>query len=453
MTTLRLLGAALLAAFQRLDHVAIMLRIGITALAVYPALRFAVLALSEDYGPTPLDELLALALLPLAIWTLRRGETLQRIITVGFGIYALFGLLGALVHRNQGLSQPLAALYDIALDAKLLIILLGATAIFREASKPERLMHRAAWLVVILALLNAPFVLRDLLCEEGISLRGEPLLPRLGFFQPHGLLGHHLESLWLSFTAALAAFYLARVSEQRSIMMLAAGLSALVLAHLSVKEGLALLAGASIVLLDRPVMRADMAVRVPLAICAAFAVWTLTPLGELTVRQLETYTGTAGRPTQVRTILTRESFVIAQQFFPLGSGAGSYASPPSFQFGYSDVYVRHGLSGLWGASANTGNHLLDVFWPKVIAQSGFVGAVFYLVTILLMGRPAVRAYLETGTAEASLAVGMLVSMLIISVAATPFTHEWLAPVLATTLAFHMSLLRRPGAPTRRRGLQ
>ena len=82
-----------------------------------------------------------------------------------------------------------------------------------------------------------------------------------------------------------------------------------------------------------------------------------------------------------------------------------------------------------------------------------IGILAMLVTILLMGRPAVRAYLETGSSEASLAVGMLVSMLIISVAATPFTHEWLAPVLATTLAFHMSLLRKPGAPAKRRGLQ
>jgi hypothetical protein len=445
MSAVHMFGAALLARLARLERTEIMLRVGIAALAAYPVVRFGLLAFSPRYGSTPLDEMLALALLPLAIWTLQRGETLPRIIAAGFGAYALCGLVGALVYPNPGLPQPLAALYDIALDAKLLVILFGVTAIFREAKEPEKVLRRAVWVVIALALVNAPLVLRDLLFGGGTSLRGWPLLPRLGLFQPQGLVGHHLESLWLSFTAAMGAGYLARMTGRRAIMALAAALAVLVLAHLSVKESVALVVGLAIVLLGRPVTRASLTVRLPLAICAAFAVWTLTPLGELTVRQLETYTGTAGRPTQVRTVLTRESFAIAGDYFPLGSGAGSFASPPSFQLGYSDVYVRHGLSGLWGASRNTGNHLLDVFWPKVIAQSGFAGAAFYLVTILLMGRPAVRAYLETGTAEASLAVAMLISMLIISVAATPFTHEWLAPVLATTLAFHMALLRKPEA--------
>jgi hypothetical protein len=431
-------------ALSRLDPLDALHWIGLTALAAYPVLRFGLVATLPRYAPTVLDELLVLALLPLAALTLIRGETLPRLIAASFALYAVFGLLGALVFRNPGLEQPLAAVVDIALDSKLLILCFGATAVLRWLKSPALFMRRAAVLIVGLAAINGVFVLRDLFFSGGIGLNGLPLLPRLGLVQPRGVLGHHLESLWLTLSASFAAAYLVRVTRTRWSVLAMLALAALVLAHLSAKEAIAMLFGLPIIFIGAPTLRRLLAFAIPLGVCGALAVWVLTPIGEVTLTQIEAYTG-AGGPALVRNVLTREAFSIANEHFPLGSGAGSYASPPSFQFGYSDVYVRYGLSSIWGASIGTANHLLDVFWPKVIAQAGYFGAFFYLVALLLLGRPAVRGYLEQPGPEGALAVATLIAWLIISVAATPFTHEWLTPVLAVVLAYHMAQLRRPEA--------
>lgn len=88
-----------------------------------------------------------------------------------------------------------------------------------------------------------------------------------------------------------------------------------------------------------------------------------------------------------RAALMQTSFDIAFDYFPLGTGFGSYASYMSSVF-YSDVYFDYGLSTIWGLSYDpTGSGFIsDTFWPMVIGQSGFLGLFAYVLTLVIIVR-------------------------------------------------------------------
>lgn len=87
-----------------------------------------------------------------------------------------------------------------------------------------------------------------------------------------------------------------------------------------------------------------------------------------------------------RKILTEDSVKIANKYFPLGSGFGSFGSNIAAQY-YSKLYLKLGYyrmkdSGL--QEGKEGNFLSDTFWPTVIAQSGWIGFAAFCMAILSM---------------------------------------------------------------------
>jgi len=73
-----------------------------------------------------------------------------------------------------------------------------------------------------------------------------------------------------------------------------------------------------------------------------------------------------------RGILLRYSFIISYDFFPLGTGFGSYASFFSGQ-DYSWVYDYYDLNYVWGISKENHHFLADQYWPMVLGQFGVFG--------------------------------------------------------------------------------
>lgn len=142
-----------------------------------------------------------------------------------------------------------------------------------------------------------------------------------------------------------------------------------------------------------------------------------------------------------RTALTVQSTVIASDFFPLGSGAGTFASPPSSQMGYSEIYSAYGLAGIWGLSPETANFITDVFWPKVLAQNGYFGVAAYLLFILGLSGACIRRYIKNANAQTSVCLCFTISILIISTAASPFSQELLFVVFAMTSAYSLAAER------------
>lgn len=86
-----------------------------------------------------------------------------------------------------------------------------------------------------------------------------------------------------------------------------------------------------------------------------------------------------------RSVLTLTSFKIMKDYFPIGTGFGTYASHAA-GLNYSPVYSLYGFENIWEVShLNPSAFLDDTFWPIIIGQTGFLGTLSYigiLVSIL-----------------------------------------------------------------------
>lgn len=81
-----------------------------------------------------------------------------------------------------------------------------------------------------------------------------------------------------------------------------------------------------------------------------------------------------------RGILYHTSFQIFGDFFPFGSGFGSFASEAAARY-YSPIYYKYGIDTIFGLSpedyATSNNFLSDTFYP-VLAEFGVLGLGLYL---------------------------------------------------------------------------
>lgn len=85
-----------------------------------------------------------------------------------------------------------------------------------------------------------------------------------------------------------------------------------------------------------------------------------------------------------RKILTDDSIRIAKNYFPFGSGFGTFGSNIAAQY-YSKVYIKLGYYRLKGSGLEEkGKFLVDTFWPTVIAQTGWLGFAAFCMAILSM---------------------------------------------------------------------
>lgn len=86
--------------------------------------------------------------------------------------------------------------------------------------------------------------------------------------------------------------------------------------------------------------------------------------------------------TQARTALHLRCIDVALDYFPWGSGLGTFASQPAYD-DYSPLYYKYGLDqirGLEPFAGKGGNHnfLLDTWWPHIVAEFGFFGTLLFL---------------------------------------------------------------------------
>lgn len=86
-----------------------------------------------------------------------------------------------------------------------------------------------------------------------------------------------------------------------------------------------------------------------------------------------------------RKILTIDSIELAKKCFPLGSGFGSFASNIAAQY-YSNLYIKLGyyLRNDLNIGEKKGSFLSDTFWPIVIAQTGWIGTLSFVISLLSM---------------------------------------------------------------------
>ncbi len=84
-----------------------------------------------------------------------------------------------------------------------------------------------------------------------------------------------------------------------------------------------------------------------------------------------------------RSALTQTSIQIAQDYFPIGTGFGTFASNVAGEY-YSPVYHMYGLNNVYGLSESNMLFGSDTFWPIIIGQSGVIGTVCYVYVLVVL---------------------------------------------------------------------
>lgn len=81
-----------------------------------------------------------------------------------------------------------------------------------------------------------------------------------------------------------------------------------------------------------------------------------------------------------RTVLHLVGFTVLRDFFPLGSGLGTFASYLSGRY-YSNIYDLYGISNVIGMTRENYIYISDVFWPYIYGQFGIFGLMIYVKII------------------------------------------------------------------------
>lgn len=79
-----------------------------------------------------------------------------------------------------------------------------------------------------------------------------------------------------------------------------------------------------------------------------------------------------------RALLYIYAFITANDYFPLGSGFGTYGSSMAASH-YSPLYIKYGFSSRWGMSTEYHPFLMDSYYPQIIAQFGYIGIFLFVM--------------------------------------------------------------------------
>jgi hypothetical protein len=84
-----------------------------------------------------------------------------------------------------------------------------------------------------------------------------------------------------------------------------------------------------------------------------------------------------------RASLLYHSFHVASDYFPFGSGLATYGTSSAAKW-YSKIYYEYGLDTIHGLTEEAPTFSSDSFYPAIIAETGFIGAICYLIALCLI---------------------------------------------------------------------
>ncbi|MDR0748574.1 MAG: O-antigen ligase family protein [Tannerellaceae bacterium] len=85
-----------------------------------------------------------------------------------------------------------------------------------------------------------------------------------------------------------------------------------------------------------------------------------------------------------RLMLYMTSVDIFKDYFPLGSGLGSFASYSSGVY-YSDIYAKYGIEKVYGMNSSHYSYIADTYYP-CLAQFGVVGVILFITFFIYLIR-------------------------------------------------------------------
>lgn len=133
-----------------------------------------------------------------------------------------------------------------------------------------------------------------------------------------------------------------------------------------------------------------------------------------------------------RGALLDTSFKIANEYFPIGTGFGTFGSYFSGE-NYSPLYEKYNINNVWGLGEDSPGFVSDSFWPMILGQFGYLGALLYIICIILMYSKIEKDYMINGKEKYTGKILVLLYLLISSTAESAFVNPLAIP-LAIILA-------------------
>lgn len=129
--------------------------------------------------------------------------------------------------------------------------------------------------------------------------------------------------------------------------------------------------------------------------------------------------GTYVSSSSARAVLYADAIEIANEYWPLGSGLGTFASAGSAKFDVS-YYLDKGYTTYWWFMQK--DFLMDAFWTRYIAETGWVGAFLMLVNIPVMLWYVSRKYRDNADRDADLYWVLAFAGLVFALVASPTSY-------------------------------
>lgn len=399
-----------------------------TRVFIYPvAIYYTLLPIFDlIYGSraNPFDELTIIIVVSIAVFYTRSivVSTTTLIAGVGFTVFIVFSLLSSLASEIEDFPIWPAYARGQLLDLKPFVVFLSAALILRRG-RADAGMHVLMIALIACGLINVPFALRDAFLTD-MSVRGIPLQPAGLWSIPVGLFSIKVDSAQTCLLAYIASELLfcdkcVRKERATKYFILSLVFLFVLLLHIAVKE----LVVAVFLFVSFRIRHGKFSSFIYLAsamfLAGAIALSPFAdPIYSRVKSKLDIFVFNQGISQTVRNRSYTASLEIAFDHFPFGTGPGTFLSAPSRTLGYSPVYEEYGISEIHGGSLSYDKHLLDVFWPKILGESGLIGLIGYLVFFLVPFWVSAKAFFAGSvTSLASVfPFPILLSSLVISLA-------------------------------------
>ncbi|GAA4823509.1 hypothetical protein GCM10023232_21460 [Sphingosinicella ginsenosidimutans] len=395
--------------------------------AAFLAARLIYQLFQSEYNSSFLDEgLVAVLGLCAPLGVMRAGRTLNGFAyLIAMALFIGCVLASSLLHDYSFERGNKVFYIGLLLDGKFLALFLGAYALAAGPNAYQRSRWTLEWIMlglIAIALINSLQVLRDAF-GNGVSIDGTDLRIRGPFFRPNGFFHHPVASAQVTLMGFIAALGLLARRFSPTRVALAGYLLAILLVHISVKEIIVgVLATAMFVLVYVRNDAFTKTIAVLLTLCAA-GVIIASPVGDQITDRVTFYAGDEGSDS-VRRALYRGAWDIGKELAPFGSGTSTFASEGSRIDGYSSLYFTNDVFGRWGASYKNDRFLVDVFWPKILAEDGFFGLLFFLAMVYLPLSGAARLLIADRKPEDFVLLSGLAGVLVISIASPALSEEF-----------------------------
>lgn len=143
-------------------------------------------------------------------------------------------------------------------------------------------------------------------------------------------------------------------------------------------------------------------------------------------KQIYAYFFSAESLTMARGAIFYNAFQIMRDYFPIGTGFGTYASAPSGE-AYSVIYPMYDLDKVWGLSRDWPAFVSDTFWPMIFGQFGVLGTIVYVRIISLIWKKVSKvSYYNKSLYIAS--IGALMYLFVSSTSESAFVNPLSLPL-------------------------